>query len=247
MHIRHRTSSLILIFVLLYFSRITAYAQAHPANYLQNIVEEMNRQWPRNRTITIVCHGHSVPAGYFKTPVVDTFNAYPQLLHKKLKEQFPFAVLNVIVTAIGGENSEPGAARFVEDVLSLKPDIITIDYALNDRGIGLEKAQTAWQSMINQAQTAGAKIILFTPTADKREDLNNPDSPLSKHAEQIRKLAQSNNVGLVDSYAIFKAYVNNGGQLEKLMSQINHPSRRGHELVVNDLFKWFELPCYEDY
>ncbi|MEK5235702.1 hypothetical protein NST99_08380 [Paenibacillus sp. FSL L8-0470] len=32
------------------------------------------------RTLNIVCHGHSVPSGYFATPIVDTFHAYPHLL-----------------------------------------------------------------------------------------------------------------------------------------------------------------------
>ena len=33
--------------------------------------------------------GHSVPAGYFAIPFVDTFNAYPHLLHLGLKQRFP--------------------------------------------------------------------------------------------------------------------------------------------------------------
>ncbi|MFZ9033493.1 MAG: hypothetical protein ACO21J_06030, partial [Anaerohalosphaeraceae bacterium] len=32
--------------------------------YLQSITQELIKQWPDNRTINIVCHGHSVPAGY---------------------------------------------------------------------------------------------------------------------------------------------------------------------------------------
>ena len=47
--------------------------------YLHDICAIMAAEWPGNRTVNIVCHGHSVPAGYFKTPVVDTFNAYPFL------------------------------------------------------------------------------------------------------------------------------------------------------------------------
>ncbi|WP_342481353.1 hypothetical protein NST07_08230 [Paenibacillus sp. FSL L8-0340] len=42
--------------------------------------KELKRQWPENRTLNIVCHGHSVPSGYFATPIVDTFHAYPHLL-----------------------------------------------------------------------------------------------------------------------------------------------------------------------
>ena len=61
---------------------------ADPNTYLAQIKTEMSKKWPGNRTINIVCHGHSVPAGYFRTPVVDTFNAYPHLLHKALNSTF---------------------------------------------------------------------------------------------------------------------------------------------------------------
>lgn len=44
---------------------------ANPDSYLHAVVAELSRQWPQNRTVSVVCHGHSVPAGYFRTPVVD--------------------------------------------------------------------------------------------------------------------------------------------------------------------------------
>ena len=111
---------------------------ADPGTYLTSIAEELKVAWPNNRTVNIVCHGHSVPAGYFKTPLVDTFNAYPHLWHRALKERFPHAVINVINTSIGGESSDRGAARFASEVLTHRPDIVTIDYSLNDRRIGLD-------------------------------------------------------------------------------------------------------------
>lgn len=40
---------------------------------------------------------------------VQTFDADPHLLHVGLKDRFPLAVINVIVTAIGGESSESGS------------------------------------------------------------------------------------------------------------------------------------------
>ncbi|MDI6617302.1 MAG: hypothetical protein QME45_01335 [Clostridiales bacterium] len=33
--------------------------------YLSSIIKELNKQWPENRTINIVFHGHSVPSGAF--------------------------------------------------------------------------------------------------------------------------------------------------------------------------------------
>jgi len=212
---------------------------ADPAIYLAGIVKLLGIKWPKNRTINIVCHGHSVPAGYFKTPLVNTFNAYPHLFHRGLKERFPFAVINVIVTAIGGEAADSGEKRFARDVLSHKPDVITIDYALNDRRLGLEKAAAAWTSMIQQA--GDVKLILMTPTPDQSSRLDDPSDPLNQHARQIRQLASEHKVGLVDSLAAFKQRLAAGDVLADLMAQSNHPNRKGHDLVVAELLKWFPV------
>ena len=209
--------------------------------YLADITDALQRQWPGNRTVNIVCHGHSVPAGYFATPVVDTFNAYPHLMQAGLKQRFPFAVTNVIVTAIGGENSESGAARFEKEVLCHRPDIITIDYGLNDRRIGLEKAWNAWSSMIQAGIRAGAKVILLTPTLDMTQipAYSGEDNPLLEmHADQIRRLADENDVGLADSSAAFRQYMKTG-ELSGILSWVNHPNRQGHELVTRELLQWF--------
>ena len=178
---------------------------AAPRTYMANVCVELTKCWPTNRTVTIVCHGHSVPAGYFRTPVVQTFSAYPYLLHYGLSERYPHAVINVIVTAIGGENSEQGAKRFQRDVLGLHPDVVTIDYALNDRPIGLARSEKAWREMIEMTLTQNVKVILLTPTPDMKAHLDDPDDPLNQHAEQVRTLAAEYNIGLVDSLALFKA------------------------------------------
>jgi lysophospholipase L1-like esterase len=221
-------------------------APAQPAvadcgTYLADVRALLEAEWPKNRTVTIVCHGHSVPAGYFKTPSVHEMQAYPHLLQAALCEAYPYAEINVIVTAIGGENSESGAARFDRDVLSLHPDVVTIDYSLNDRPIGLQRAEKAWRSMIERAIAAKAKIILLTPTPDLTAKLDDPQDPLNQHAEQIRRLAAEYHVGLVDSLAAFKQAIREGTKLEDLMAQSNHPNAKGHELVARETGRWFGI------
>jgi acyl-CoA thioesterase-1 len=214
---------------------------AQTSTYLAPLIKQLGIKWSANRTINIVCHGHSVPAGYFKTPVVDTFNAYPHLLHQGIKARFPHAVVNVIVTAIGGESSPAGAARFEKDVLSHRPDLVLIDYALNDCGLPLEEARAAWISMIVKARDKGIKVILLTPTADTRVRLDDDHAPINQHAQQVRDLAAQYGVGLADSLAAIKIYLRNGGKLDDLMSQTNHPNRRGHDLVAAALLEWFPV------
>jgi lysophospholipase L1-like esterase len=210
--------------------------------YLSKITEELRKEWPENRTINIVCHGHSVPAGYFSTPFVDTFNAYPHLLHRKMKENFPFAVINVIVTAIGGEDSESGALRFEKSVISHHPDVVTIDYGLNDRRIGLRSAELAWKSMIEKCLENNIKVLLLTPILDLSglfEENKDQWGLLQKHTEQIRKLAEEYEVGLVDCFSLFENYIKNGGDITDLLSWPNHPNRNGHELIAREIMRWF--------
>ncbi len=214
---------------------------AERETYLSEIAGVLRTHWPKNRTVNIVCHGHSVPAGYFATPMVDTMNAYPHLFHVGLKHRFPFAVINVVVTAIGGENSEAGAARFNRDVLCMRPDVVTIDYGLNDRGIGLEKARASWSSMIQAGLAAGSKVLLLTPTPDKTQAQTyrgDDKDLLGKHADQIRQLAADYGTGLVDSLKAFQDY-SLAGDLSDLLSWGNHPNRAGHELVGKALLRWF--------
>jgi lysophospholipase L1-like esterase len=210
-------------------------------SYLSDVTVVMRAHWPENRLVNIICHGHSVPAGYFATPMVDTFNAYPHLLHRGLKQRFPFAVINVIVTAIGGETSESGSKRFEDEALCHRPDVLTIDYGLNDRVIGLEKAKACWQQMIERALRRRAKIILLTPTPDATQFPNYAGADkenLPRHADQIRRLAEHYEVGLADSFSMFRAYWETGDPWN-LMSQSNHPNRGGHEIVARELLRWF--------
>lgn len=215
-------------------------AIADRGSYLRDVADRLRRQWPDNRAALIACHGHSVPAGYFCTPRVDTFNAYPHLLHRGLAERHPFAVINVVVTAIGGEHSEAGASRFGDDVLRLRPDLVTIDYGLNDRSIGLERARRAWEAMIQAAQTAGCPVLLLTPTLDASaaDPVTDAGMELDSHAAQVRALADRHGVGLVDSTAVWRRQAG----INRLLSQSNHPSRAGHALVADELLDWFP-PC----
>ena len=214
--------------------------KAETLTYLAEILDQLPDQWPKTRIHNIVFHGHSVPAGYFATPRVDMENAYPAVVRREVLSRFPFAVLNFIVTAIGGEHSETGAARFEEEVLCHNPEILFIDYGLNDRMIGLERAEAAWRSMIEKALAKGIKVILLTPSWDNNFFKQNEDwKALEAHAELIRRLANEYGVGLSDTFAAFAKYVEKGEDAVNLLSHVNHPSRLGHELIAREITKFF--------
>jgi lysophospholipase L1-like esterase len=210
------------------------------SDYLKELKTELEKKWPANRTINLVFHGHSVPAGYFTTPVVNSLDSYPFLVLKELKNRYPYAVINVINTSVGGENSRSGAKRFATDVLVHKPDVLFIDYALNDRGIGLRRAGEAWTFMIREALNRHIKVILLTPSPDQRVNLLDPSNELEKHAQQISELAARYGTGLADSYGVFHQLAVTGDSISRYMSQVNHPNEAGHQLIANEILNYFQ-------
>ena len=134
-------------------------------------------------------------------------SSYPHLVLKNLKEVYPYAAINTIITAIGGENSVDGEKRFKDDVLNHKPDIL---------------------------------IILLTPSPDSRVDYANPQNELFQHSNQIRELAKKYGTGLVDSYKAFEFLYNDLDALKIYMAHVNHPNTKGHELITNEIMKYFK-------
>lgn len=227
--------SFVIIFI---FAVCSVFAQvAESGTYLGDIKKIFETEWPANRTVNIVFHGHSVPSGYAKTPVVNTLEAYPHKVLVALKAKYPFAVINTIVTAIGGENSEQGAKRFKKDVLMKSPDVVFIDYILNDRGIGVGRAEKAWRKMITASLKVGTKVVLLTPTPDLSENINDKNAPLNTYSDMVRSLAKEYHLAIVDSYLLFCEIAASEENLDDYMSQVNHPNGNGHSVVSDEIMK----------
>jgi acyl-CoA thioesterase I len=216
-------------------------AQLANSLYLKPIIASLQKKWPHNPMVNLVFHGHSVPAGYFQTPTVNTFQSYPLLVLKRLTDHFPTAQINCIRTAIGGENSEQGIKRFDSTVLNHKPDVLFIDYALNDRSIGLARSKAAMEHMIQKALLRNIKVVLLTPTPDLKENILSEQSELEKFSIQIIELVNKYKIGLIDSYQGFKNLAEEGQSLENFMAQNNHPNHKGHQLVADEISKLFGL------
>ncbi len=168
-----------------------------------------------------------------------TLEAYPHQVLEAVKAKYPYAVVNSITTAIGGENSEQGAKRFERDVLIHRPDVLFIDYALNDRAIGLERSKAAMEQMIQKALQKNIKVILLTPSPDLGVNISQSGNVLQQHADQLKALAEKYRTGLADSYGSFKAAAGKGADLKALMSQSNHPNKAGHALITGGILPYF--------
>ncbi|WP_414539988.1 SGNH/GDSL hydrolase family protein [Stenotrophomonas forensis] len=208
-----------------------------PGECMAEVVRDLKMAWPKNQTINIVAFGHSVPAGYAITPEVRKKDAYPRLLEDSLVDRYPHAVLNVITSGVGGENSTQGLSRIQSDVLDHHPRVVLIDFALNDRPLGVEAARGNLTNIVDVVRSAGACPVLLTPTWDEQAFPNQPGDALGEQATMIRGLAKELDVPLADSLAAFDAYK---GDRHLLMAQFNHPNKEGHKIVLSQVLPLFE-------
>lgn len=197
----------------------------------------MGAIWPDNRTVNVVWHGHSVPAGYHVTPEVKPFESYPFMVHQGVKHRFPTAVINNLTTAIGGENSMQGAQRFIRDALSRDPDLLLIDYAINDRGFAVEDVERAWCAMIEDALRQEVAVVLITPTGTDVDDLADPGNVLAVRAELIRELGERYQVPVADVSTAWQKVLDSGTDQQTLLAQGNHPNRAGHEVAAAEILR----------
>lgn len=59
-------------------------------------------------------------------------NGYVTYVEKWLKERYPKATINMVNAGVSGTGSDYGARRYERDVLSKKPDLILIEFCVND-------------------------------------------------------------------------------------------------------------------
>jgi len=84
---------------------------------------------------------------------------------KWFQEQYPNATISEINAAIGGTGSDLGVFRLEHDVLRYKPDLLFVEFAVNDGGAPPHRIQQAMEGIVRQTYAADAETdICFVYT-----------------------------------------------------------------------------------
>ena len=205
---------------------------------------------------TIVAFGDSTtaPRGKLRT--------YADLLEEELAGNgVPVRVINA---GIGGHNTGHARARFERDVMAHDPDVVIIQFGINDAAVDVWKAPPSTESrvslvdyeknlrhFIHVLNERKVTIVLMTPnplrwTPKMREMYGRaPYVPgeedgfnllLRKYAEKVRQIAKSEKVPLIDVYRVFQTYgEKEGNSVGDLLLDGIHPNDAGHRLVGDQL------------
>ena len=152
-------------------------------------------------TLTIVCIGGSLTE--LGSVWVNEFKAYFQKL-------FPKRQVEIINTGVGATGSEFGAARFEHQVLSKNPDLVFIEFAVNDSTNPEQESKRYMENMVYQCmqqEKIPGIIFGFTPVACEK-GVSGKYENWRKQVEWKTEIAEHYGISTVNFYDyIYRSYL----------------------------------------
>jgi len=149
-----------------------------------------------------------------------------QRLDSKLEAAYPYADYNTVPSAVSGEMSFEGLARFDSTVGPLQPHILIVAYGTNDTGISLSYFQYSIENIVARAKGMGATVFINLVGPISRA--GKEDWP--KYDGAIRQVAAKYGVPVID---VVTPLSQNQG---KYLSDGMHYTPSGAEVVAQTVF-----------
>ena len=169
--------------------------------------------------------------------------------------------IEVMNAGVPGDTTAAARLRFEKDVLLQRPDLVIIQFGINDAAVDVWKSPPATSArvpldayaanlrfFVNEAQRHNARVILMTPnplrwTSKLREsygrspyDPTDPDGfnvLLAGYAQAVRDVARDTGVSLVDAYQAYRDRAEREDvTVDDFLLDGMHPNARGHRLTA---------------
>jgi lysophospholipase L1-like esterase len=201
------------------------------------------------KPVTIAAFGDSTTAPRGSLVV------YSTILQEELRN------VRVINAGVGSNTTEMARTRFENDVLAHEPDVVTIQFGINDAAVDVwkkppatkprvpaERYEANLRHFVETLRARGARVILMTPNpvrwTPKLKEMYGkppyqPDAPdgfnalLDGYADIVRKVARETGALLVDAGEAFAARGKKPGvSVDGLLPDGMHPNDHGQRLVA---------------
>lgn len=201
---------------------------------LRKYVERTRRDIESGADATIVCFGDSITAGYAVR------RGFPSFLLESLRQRFPDSKIEMINSGISGDTSQDGLGRLDWAVLSYEPDLVTIDFGINDcvLGLSLEEFEMNLVEMVRRIRAGPDSEILLLSS----QPLESPpyDQRVLDYYQTVERVAKEMNVGFVDVYGAWMKRVRAGMPLDSLiLPGLDHPNEAGYKIIAEELMSLF--------
>ena len=156
-------------------------------------------------------------------------NCYAYLVYEWWKKSFPNAAFSFVNGGIGGTTSHYGGARAWKDVLCYRPDIVTVDFSVNDDA----------NEFFDETYEGTLRRLLAAPSAPAVVVLNNVFYDTGKNAQDYHnRIADHYGIPHVSIKDTVYPDVESGKIVRADITPDNlHPNDKGHRLVADEICK----------
>ena len=154
---------------------------------------------------------------------------YAYLVYEWWKKSFPNAAFSFVNGGIGGTTSHYGGARAWKDVLCYRPDIVTVDFSVNDDA----------NEFFEETYEGTLRRLLMAPSAPAVVVLNNVFYDTGKNAQDYHnRIADHYGIPHVSIKDTVYPDVESGKIVRADITPDNlHPNDKGHSLVADEICK----------
>ena len=156
-------------------------------------------------------------------------NCYAYLVYEWWKKSFPNAAFSFVNGGIGGTTSHYGGARAWKGVLCYRPDIVTVDFSVNDDA----------NEFFEETYEGTLRRLLAAPSAPAVVVLNNVFYDTGKNAQDYHnRIADHYGIPHVSIKDTVYPDVESGKIVRADITPDNlHPNDKGHRLVADEICK----------
>lgn len=189
---------------------------------------------------TIAFMGDSITAAGAKP------NGYCQLVLEGLKKEG--IETKGVFAGISGHKSNQMLARLEKDVISRKPEWMTLSCGVNDvwhgaKGVALEDYKKNITAIVDQCQAAGIKVVILTATMIKEDQSNELNQKLVPYNEFLRELAKEKKCLLADlnneMQEALKTFPEDAPKGKQLTGDGVHMNALGNRMMARGILKAF--------
>lgn len=184
--------------------------------------------------VAIVAFGDSITAGFAVR------RGFPFFWREMLQQKYPESRLELINSGISGDTTLDGLARLDWAVLSYEPDLVTINFGINDcvLGLGLDEFEMNFVEIVRRIRAGPDSEILLLSS----QPLETPpyDKIVRDYYQTIERVAKEMDVGFVDVYEAWMERVRAGTPLgSMIIPGLDHPNEAGYMIIAEELMKLF--------
>jgi len=169
--------------------------------------------------------------------------SYRALVGRRLEEHYPQAHFTFWDSAIGGTSSNLAAFRLQRDVIAHRPDLVFIDFTINDGPYDVDDEKLAsYESLTRRVLIetgAPVELVILAVKPDLELANRKPRPRDAKHKE----VAAAYNTPLADAVAYMNAEVQKGryttDEMWPNVPDTTHPGNKGYQLYSEAVMQSF--------